>query len=93
LEHVLPKKREGNWPQFTDDEASMYVNRLGNQALLQASTNSSLGSVGFADKKPVLKASRYILTSQIADCADWSAVEIAERQKSLAILSPTAWPI
>ncbi len=93
LEHVLPKKPEGNWPLFTDDEAGMYVNRLGNQALLQASTNSNLKSVGIVDKKPVFLASEYILTSQIGNCADWSPVEIAERQKGLAILAPTAWPI
>ena len=47
LEHILPKKPEGNWPQFTDDEAAMYVNRLGNQALLRASNNSDVRSAGW----------------------------------------------
>ena len=28
LEHVLPKKPEGNWPSFTLDEVDLYVNRL-----------------------------------------------------------------
>jgi hypothetical protein len=44
LEHVLPKKPEGNWPEFTEDEAALYANRIGNQALLKASDNSDLRS-------------------------------------------------
>jgi hypothetical protein len=34
LEHVLPKKPEENWPQFTSDEVALYTNRLGNQAFV-----------------------------------------------------------
>ena len=92
LEHVLPKKPTGNWPQFTADEASLYVNRLGNQALLRASDNSNLHSIDFNDKKKIYGASPYILTSQIASLADWSPAAIAKRQKALSALAVNAWP-
>ena len=93
LEHVLPKKPEGNWTQFTDDEAAMYINRLGNQALLRASDNSDLRSATFADKKRVYAESPYVLTSQIAESNDWSGAAVAARQKTLADLALVAWPI
>ena len=93
LEHILPKKPEGNWPQFTDDEAAMYVNRLGNQALLRASNNSEVRSAGFVAKQRRYQESPYILTSMMAELADWTPTAVAERQKKLANLAVVAWPI
>jgi hypothetical protein len=93
LEHILPKKPDSSWSQFTDDEASAYVNRLGNQALLRASDNSNLHNTGFGEKKKAYAASPYILTSQIADLADWSPAAIANRQKTLSGLAIKAWPV
>ena len=48
LEHILPRKPQGNWPQFTPDEVTMYVTRLGNQCLMRKSDNSA------AKKRPLL---------------------------------------
>jgi hypothetical protein len=53
LEHVLPKKPLGNWPQFTAEEVPVWMNRLGNQALMRASDNSDLQSGAFSEKKKV----------------------------------------
>ena len=93
LEHVLPKKPEDKWPQFSDDEAAMYVDRLGNQALLRASDNSDVGNAGFADKRPLYEESPYRLTKMIAEAADWTPEQVIARQKRLAELALTAWPI
>jgi hypothetical protein len=93
LEHVLPKKPDGNWAQFTDDEVALYTNRIGNQALLRASDNSDLKSTAFPDKKKIYGQSPYVLTSQIAGLADWSVAAISKRQKALAELSLKAWPV
>ena len=93
LEHILPKKPEGNWPQFSDDEAALYVNRLGNQALLRASDNSDVGNAGFADKRLLYEESPYRLTKMIADATDWTPEQVIARQKRLAALALTAWPI
>lgn len=93
LEHVLPKKPEGNWPQFSVDEASMYVNRLGNQVLLQASSNSALKSERFADKQRLYGPSPYRLTRMVAEVEDWTPYQIARRQEELARLALIAWPV
>ena len=92
LEHVLPKKPEGNWPQFNEDEVGVFVNRLGNQALMRASDNSDLRSATFSDKKQTYASSPYVLTSQIGDLDQWNADSVAVRQKSLAHLAITTWP-
>lgn len=93
LEHVLPKRPDGNWPEFSPDEIALYVNRLGNQVLMRASDNSILKSDPFSKKRPVLAASPYQLTNQIGTQLTWDAGAIAERQKTLAALALKAWPI
>ena len=92
LEHVLPKKPEENWPWFTDDEAARYPNRLGNMALLNATTNSDLKSRPFSEKKAVYASAPYVLTSQIAEEYDeWTPQAIEERQSVLADLAVKTW--
>jgi hypothetical protein len=92
LEHVLPKKPEGNWPQFSEDEVALYVNRLGNQALMQASDNSSVRSAGFSEKRLLYAKSPYRLTSLLGKVTDWTPTAVFERQKYLAGLATAAWP-
>jgi hypothetical protein len=91
LEHVLPKNPLENWPQFSEDEASRYTTRLGNQALIRASDNSDLKSLSFVDKKPVYEASPYILTKEIAASADWTTDAVDGRQQRLADLAVRTW--
>ena len=93
LEHVLPKKPEQNWPQFTGDDARLYAGRLGNQALMRASDNSKLRSESFDAKKLVYANSPYLLTSAIAQYGEWTGATIATRQQRLAKLAVDAWPV
>lgn len=93
LEHVLPEKPEGNWPQFTDDEVKLYYKRIGNLCLMRATDNSTAKSSGFGAKKPMFEKSPYVLTKEIADSADWTATEIVQRQKRLAQVALKTWPI
>lgn len=93
LEHVLPEKPEENWPQFTEDEVKIYCKRIGNLALLNASSNSSLRSVGIDEKQAVFKEAGYDTTKLIADADGWGTEQIIERQKRLALLAVKAWPI
>ena len=92
LEHVLPRKPEGHWPQFTDEEAKMFVTRLGNLALLRATDNSNLKSAGFAERQAIYQASSFVLTSLIADFGDWDAEAIISRQAALAEHAVNTWP-
>ena len=93
LEHVLPKRPEGNWPQFSDEEVRLYGNRLGNLALMRASDNSTVRSAAFEEKKALYAHSPYVLTSEIASCQQWTVQAIAERQAQLAQLALQAWPV
>jgi hypothetical protein len=93
LEHVLPEKTEGNWPQFLPEEVKIYYRRIGNLVLLRASENSTLKSAGFAEKKLTFSKSPYELTRQIASCDNWTKEEITLRQKTMADLAVKAWPI
>jgi len=92
LEHVLPKNQEGNWPQFTDEEADAFLNRIGNLALLRAKDNSDQKSSGFAEKKTAYAASEFELTKQVAKAKEWNTGAIAKRQEQLAALAVKAWP-
>lgn len=92
LEHILPKKPEGNWPQFSEDDVRQLATRFGNLALLRARDNSNLKSEAFADKKKVYARSAYSLTKQVADVDKWTAKSIAARQKVLADFAVRTWP-
>ena len=61
--------------------------------LLQATKNNAIGNKGFDEKKPILKVSAYILTSQVAEEATWGATAIATRQKKLAELAVKTWSL
>lgn len=93
LEHVLPQNPDGNWPQWSEEEATLWVRRLGNLALLQARSNSDLKSSDFNAKRPVLESSPYVLTSEIATSTTWGPAEIEARQRRLAKLALVAWPL
>jgi hypothetical protein len=93
LEHVLPRKPQGNWPSFTADQAEAYVNRIGNLVLLRATDNTTVGSDSFADKKPVYAKSPYLLTKHVAELGDWTPEAIEARQKTLGGLAVKTWPI
>lgn len=93
LEHILPRKPENNWPEFSDEDVSMYVNRLGNMVLLQHGSNSDLKSQSYDEKIVILGASPYVLTAHIKEYAEWSTEAIKQRQIALAGFSPKAWPL
>ena len=93
LEHVLPEKPEGNWPQFSDEQVKLYYKRIGNLCLMRASDNSAAKSDGFPLKQPMFAASPYGLTNQIAAEPDWTAEAVAARQKVLAALAVQTWPV
>ena len=93
LEHVLPEKPEGNWPKFSDDEVKLFYKRIGNLCLLRASDNSTAKSASFATKAKFYAKSPYELTKQISTTEDWTVVEIADRQKTLAPIAVNTWAI
>jgi hypothetical protein len=93
LEHVLPQKPEGNWPQFTDEQHGDFVTRLGNLALMLAADNSDLRSDTFASKRSTYAKAYFTLTSQIAEADDWTPEAIEQRQITLPSFAAETWPI
>lgn len=92
LEHVLPVKPQDGW-NITANDAQAYYKRLGNMALLSSKLNSKIGSGVFAEKKPAFAASTFLTTQEIADCSEWMAEEIQERQNKFAEDAPSVWPL
>jgi hypothetical protein len=93
LEHILPKNPQENWPLFSSEDIKVHVKRIGNLALLQATSNSTLKSEGFSVKKSIFANSPYTLTAKIAAYDDWNPGAIAQRQKDLALLAIKTWPL
>jgi hypothetical protein len=93
LEHVLPRNPEGNWPQFSREEAEAFHRRLGNLALLHAKGNSDLKSLPFTEKKAIYADAQYMLTRQIATLNDWTPETISARQREMARLALQTWPL
>lgn len=94
LEHVLPQRASTkDWgANFTADERKDYLHRFGNLALLQKGPNGRIGNKPFSKKKPILKKSKFALTREIGEEADWTKEAITARQKRLAELAPNIWP-
>ncbi|MEX1154587.1 DUF262 domain-containing protein [Parvibaculum sp.] len=93
LEHVLPIKPEGNWPDWTDEEVKAYSKRIGNMVLLMAQSNSELKSKSFDEKKPILAVSPYETTRMLGAESRWLPENVRQRQLKLAELALTAWPL
>jgi hypothetical protein len=93
LEHILPQRPNADWANIPAELARAHYNRLGNQALLAGSINSSIGNVGFEAKKAALAASPFSLTSSVATSPSWDIDSISARQATLAQLAVGTWPL
>lgn len=71
IEHIMPqtcydKAQYG----LTEDEYPVYLNRLGNLALLENSINKSIQNEGYAEKAKAYKQSKFYLTSALFELTD-----------------------
>ena len=94
LEHILPESpNRDQWPDIDPDTAGVYYTRIGNMVILQAKKNTLIGNSKFDVKRPVLKSSAYLLTSEVANYSTWGIAEINDRQRKLAKLAVETWPL
>jgi len=93
LEHVLPKKPDKNYSNFTDEEHQKYVKRIGNLTLMNTKANSRQRSCKFEDKKKEFSKSSLKITKTIADYDEWTVAAIEDRQKKLAEIAVKVWTI
>jgi len=92
LEHILPQNPVPGW-QYDEEIRKLFTKRLGNLCLLQKSGNEAIGNKTFAEKKAAFGNSPYVVTSMVANEAQWGPDEIEARQKILAELALKAWPV
>jgi hypothetical protein len=92
-EHVMPEKLNEEWAHISKETYDGYLNRIGNQVLVQASINSLIGQRGYDFKKPYLKGAEFKLTQMAAEHGEWDAPQIEDRQKTLAKIAVATWPL
>lgn len=94
VEHVLPTTPGDGWSSFPEPELEAMTFRLANMVLLRRSANVSLGNKSYAEKRPVLAASEFSLTRELAEeNADWSPDRLLSRQRRLASLAGARWRV
>lgn len=77
--------------QSLGQEMALYLNMLGNQALLNLHRNRRGRDKPFADKKAYYKNQALELTKDLANLPQWDIGEIKKRQEKLAALAPKIW--
>lgn len=94
LEHILPKNpAPGTWTDFEPETTTLWARKLGNLCLLSSDENGAAGNAEFSAKKPIYQKSKLRLTRQVAGYANWDPKSIQDRQKKLAKMSVSIWPI
>lgn len=92
IEHILPKKpREGTWNHITEDEHEEFLWRLGNLTLLGQEYNRKATNRDFIEKKKIYTNSKIPMTKELVNYTNWTAKEIAERQKEYTELALNIW--
>jgi len=93
LEHVLPKNPgDGEWDQFSAEEHSIFVHRIGNMVLLRRGENDRLGNKPWEEKKPVLEASDLVLTQRAGEKQEWTGAVIDALQNEMSAIALRTWP-
>jgi hypothetical protein len=92
LEHVMPVNPSKAWA-IDRETAETWHKRLGNMVLLGTKDNVTLGNGTFETKRPILKASPFKLTREVAVSKQWGPDQIKERQTDLAKLASKVWPL
>jgi uncharacterized protein with ParB-like and HNH nuclease domain len=93
IEHIMPENFGSNWPKLAKTDIETHLTRMGNLALMQAKKNSNVGNMSFNEKKKVYKESSFLLTNEISNTGKWGKEEIEARQKTLAAIAVTTWPL
>lgn len=94
IEHVLPQAPGDGWEAFADRDLETFVYRLANMVMLERARNRDLANRPYAEKRPVLNASKLLLTRRLAEeTDDWTPERLVERQRKLAQLATGFWRI
>jgi hypothetical protein len=92
-EHIMPENPSTDWGGVPEEIRDTYTSRLGNQVLLRASVNSTLGNQGWNVKKPKLLEAEFHFTKMAGEYENWGKEEIEGRQKRMAEYAAATWPL
>jgi hypothetical protein len=94
LEHILPKKAEGEyWTRHWSDAdlRMVWTHRLGNLAPLNQRANVKASNKSFSSKKDLYKESPYPLTSSLQKYDVWDPEAVENRHKEILHSSYEVW--
>lgn len=94
LEHILPKKAEGeywarHWPDA--NERLEWTHRLGNLAPLNQKSNAKASNKSFSTKKGFYTKSPYPLTNDLQQYDVWNRETVQLRHQELIHLASEIW--
>lgn len=94
IEHILPENSDENWGDFTFDQITRSVYRIGNLTLLERKLNRDAGQKSFTEKLDLFNQSNCKLTYSITESYNsWNEDKIASRQKELGKDAKAVWRI
>ncbi|AHB49781.1 hypothetical protein W911_00160 [Hyphomicrobium nitrativorans NL23] len=97
IEHILPRgyaPKSGWRTHFASREAvQRYTHRLGNLTFLAPGDNQQADTLDWAQKKPILAHSRFLLSKHVADERDWTPDRILARTETLIGVLFKDWEI
>jgi hypothetical protein len=97
VEHILPRAfaSQSGWrAHFPSPHAvKSYSHRLGNLTFLSPDENQKADTLNWADKRPILTRSKFILSSRLSATEDWTPAHILSRTEELIGILFKDWEI
>ncbi len=93
IEHILPENPSSVWEtNFLPPDQPIYVNRLGNYTLLEASINHKLSNeMSFDEKLGAYKKSNFNMTKDHLLFTEWSPETLLQHQQKMAKWAKGIW--
>lgn len=96
-EHLLPSgwKESSDWRRNfpTREKVREYAHRLGNVSFLSGADNNRADNTDWAQKRPILAASSFILSRNVAGAKDWTPKTIDARTNELIAILFKRWDL
>lgn len=77
----------GNWPQFSAQEQTLILHKLGNLTPLSQEINTELSNKSFDDKKKIIEeklgSSIMEVSKQVLELDDWNLAAFLKRHEEL----------
>ncbi len=92
VEHVLPRRPDGQWSVDFPERPAYYTECLGNLCLIPKELNASIGNAQFVLKRPQLRALPPYFKSarEVAQAARWDSKAIEQRNARLSHVAGVA---